>query len=166
MSTHDWPDPDEVTRALADTWDSEGCSRATVRAAARAYLQMREEHANCACQKFGLCAYHGRLMVTRHHPAEPALTIKQVIAACNAARTDDAPAASEWHIYLSREEGSYRCHIEEFDRRHAEWRCIVDQSKGDTPEAAIQQLGQEAIAKLRERHAADAAKLKELGVEP
>lgn len=81
-------------------------------------------------------------------PAEPALTIEQVIAACKAGDYESEAlqvwrSATSWHANLC-------------DRTVT----------ADTPEAAIQQLGRDAIAKLRERHAADAAKLKELGVEP
>lgn len=154
MSTHDWPDPDDVRNGLAVSWIHRPMREASVvDQAAHAYLRMREEHANCACAKFGMCAYHGMLMVTRHQPAEPALTIEQVIAACG----EDVTGVSLWKL----EDGTWGIVFGSTPTQLPPANAIAD-----TPEAAIQQLGRDAIAKIKERHAADAAKLKELGVEP
>lgn len=91
----------------------------------------------------------------KHQPAEPALSIEQVIAACMAAKeATAAPAVS--CLSITKPDG-------------INWRVECEFQRAETsssPEAAIQALGKDAIAKLRERHAADAAKLKELGVEP
>lgn len=88
-------------------------------------------------------------------PAEPALSIEQVIAACMAAKeATAAPAVS--CLSITKPDG-------------INWRVECEFQRAETsssPEAAIQALGRFAIAKLRERHAADALKLKELGVEP
>lgn len=140
MSTRDWPDPDEVRKALSAGWPTQD-GLCTVAAAARAYLRMREE-------------------MERERPElwtdEPALSIEQVIAACDAA----------WGY----ETGKYSLYIEPEGEGYRE-APIVKYGPGvfeceDTITASLKKMWTEAIAKIKERRAADAAKLKELGVEP
>lgn len=160
MSTHDWPDPDEVRKAL----DSRA-GDPTIIAAARAYLRLREAERELMCSECGgpVTAIRGALgtiynhecPLVPHQSAEPALTIEQVIAVCG--DTDDSRPYLTVQRYA--EPDGWRA-----------WVCtggaLIHSNLADTPEAAIEQLGRDAIAKIKERHAADAQKLKELGVEP
>lgn len=155
MSAQDWPDPDAVSRALDWLPLAKTLHDATLRAAARAYLRMRESTSGVDD------AYRKAAEAHDPQPAEPALTIEQVIAACESVGMVNA------QITIRRpSNGSTDGFVVETTHGGKPGYLLQTHFTTDTPEAAIQQLGQEAIAKLRERHAVDAAKLRELGVNP
>lgn len=90
---------------------------------------------------------------------ERTMTIEQVIAACESIGMVDA------RITIRRPSiGNVSGFVVE--AIHAGKPGYLSQTHFTTekPDEAIQQLGRDAIAKIKERHAADAAKLKELGV--
>lgn len=91
-------------------------------------------------------------------PAPPTgLTVEQVIAACEAAWPDSG--YDSLHVRLRADERwdawAYKMsHLADFVP-----------STADTPEAAIQQLGADALARIRERRDRDEATLRRCGVE-
>lgn len=155
----DWPDPDKVRRALdGNDWAQRPSTHSVeaIGAAARAYLRLREEPCFLVeCKEpahylIAACHKHGDGVLGT--PAEPALTIEQVIAACGGEKQ------WEFTVYPLREGFAARVRVNGGEYMYSPDGCA-------TPDEAVQALGREAIAKIKERHAADAAKLKELGVE-
>ncbi len=151
-----WPSPDDVRQAIEGVerqWVGEPVA---ILAAARAYLEIREAEDRADAAAF---LAHERepgewkpwsalgRACREHAPRHPALTIEQVVAACD---TDavlvfrHGPGA----VVLRAEKPAM----------------FVPDATGNTMDEAIQQLGRDAIAKIKGRHAADAAKLRELGV--